>query len=32
MMVEVITERSREEGCILDKYEMCDALGMPRTI
>lgn len=30
MMVEMITERSREEGCILDKYEMCDSLRMPR--
>lgn len=30
-MAEMITEKSKESGCILDKYEMCDALGLPRA-
>jgi putative transposase len=30
-MVKMITERSREKGGILNKYEMCDALGFSRA-
>jgi putative transposase len=30
-MEKMITERSREKVSILNKYEMCDALGMSRA-
>lgn len=30
-MVKVITERYREPGCTLNKYQMCDALGFSRA-
>ena len=31
IMVKMITERSREKAGILNKYEMCDALGFSRA-
>lgn len=30
-MAEIITEKSKEENCLLDKYEMCSALGLSRA-
>ena len=27
----MITEKSSDEGCIMNKYEMCDSLGLPRA-
>ena len=31
MIIKIITEKYNEEGSILNKYEMCDALEMPRA-
>lgn len=30
-MAEIIREKSKESGWLLNKYEMCDALGLPRA-
>ncbi|MCU7497013.1 MAG: hypothetical protein HF314_06510 [Ignavibacteria bacterium] len=30
-MAEVILEKSKEESCLIDKYEMCSVLGLSRA-
>lgn len=31
MKAEMITEKSRDEGCIMNKYEMCNSLDLARA-
>lgn len=31
MKAEMITEKSRDEGCVMNKYEMCDSLDLARA-